>query len=42
MRRRYAIEKTVRTKMVEECPVYGIIAVIECALPSGFTLDVYN
>jgi len=42
MRRRYAIEKAVRTKIVEESPVDGIRAVIECALPSGFTLYVYN
>lgn len=42
MRRRYAIEKAVRTKIVEKSPVYVIIAVIECALPSGLTLYVYN
>lgn len=34
-----AIESAVRTKMVEESPVDGIIAVIECALPSDLTLD---
>lgn len=37
-----ANESAVRTKTVEESPVDGITAVIECALPSSFPVDVDN